>query len=155
MDHMECHHRWQTQEGGAKFTWPQVYLRSFLRSDPQCSYIHKNLRREDRRRSPLPLPRWDMCKKERQAIQEPEKPGKLHTQNPMIGKDNQTINFSLIIWMNFQTGSDYPIEIWQVSNHNFSPAVRINFQTESDHPIAIRLSVKSQFFPDCLDEFPN
>ena len=28
----------------------------------------------------------------------------------------------------------------------------MNFQTESDYPIAIRLSVKFQFFPDCLDE---
>ena len=31
----------------------------------------------------------------------------------------------------------------------------MNFQTRSDYPIAIWRSVKSQFFPDRLDEFPN
>uniref|UniRef100_A0A2N9GMW6 Uncharacterized protein n=2 Tax=Fagus sylvatica TaxID=28930 RepID=A0A2N9GMW6_FAGSY len=35
------------------------------------------------------------------------------------------------------------------------PIVWMNFQTRSDYPIAIRLSVKSQFVPDRLDEFPN
>jgi hypothetical protein len=31
----------------------------------------------------------------------------------------------------------------------------MNFQTGSDHPIAIGLGIKSQFFPDRLDKFPN
>ena len=62
-------------------------------------------------------------------------------------------NFSTTVWINFQTGSDYPIVIWQVSNPNFSPTVWTNFQTGFDYPIAIRLSVKSQFFPDRLHEF--
>ena len=31
----------------------------------------------------------------------------------------------------------------------------MNFQTRFDYPIEIRTSVKSQFFPDCLDEFPS
>jgi hypothetical protein len=41
------------------------------------------------------------------------------------------------------------------NNPNFPPIVWMNFQTGSDYPIAIRLSVKSQFVPDRLDEFPN
>ena len=39
------------------------------------------------------------------------------------------LNFSLTVWVNFQIGSDYPIAIWQ--------------------------SIKSQFFPDRVDNFPN
>jgi hypothetical protein len=50
-------------------------------------------------------------------------------QNKKKGRNNQTTNLSLIVWMNFQARSDYPI--------------------------AIRLSVKSQFVPDRLDEFPS
>ena len=64
-------------------------------------------------------------------------------------------NFSPTVLINFQTGSDYPIEIWQVSNPNFSPTEWMNFQTGFDYPIAIWQSVKSQLFPDRLDEFPN
>ena len=64
-------------------------------------------------------------------------------------------NFSTTVWVNFQTGSDYPIAIWQVSNPNFSPIVWINFQTRSDYPIAIWQSVKILIFPDRLDGFPN
>ena len=173
---MECHHRRKTQEGEAKFTWPQVYLRSFLRSDSQCSYIHKNPRHEDRRWSPLPLPRWDICKKEQQAIQDSGKLGISHTQRKRTHNDQictnrkkqfspdrldefpnrvwllnldltkcqiqnfpqsfgwisklglitqlrfdkvSNPNFSPTVWMNFQTRSDYPIEVWQVSNPNF------------------------------------
>jgi hypothetical protein len=50
-------------------------------------------------------------------------------QNKKKGRNNQTTNLSLIVWMNFQARSDYPI--------------------------TIRLSVKSQFVPDRLDEFPS
>jgi hypothetical protein len=50
-------------------------------------------------------------------------------QNKKKGRNNQTTNLSLIVWMNFQARSDYPI--------------------------AIRLSVKSQFVPDRLDGFPS
>ena len=82
--------------------------------------------------------------------------------------------------MNFQTRSDYLIEVWKVSNPNFSLIVRINFWTRFDYPIAIwqvsnpnfsrpfgwisnqvwlsncdLTSVKSQFFPNRLDKFPN
>ena len=72
-------------------------------------------------------------------------------------------NFFPTIWMNLQTGSDYPIQIWpvsntnfprpfgwisrpglitqlwfdKVSNPNFSSTIWINFQTGSDHPIPI------------------
>ena len=56
-------------------------------------------------------------------------------------------NFSPIVWVNSQTGFDYPIAIWQVSNPNFSPTVWINFQTESDYPIVIQQSVKIPIFP--------
>ena len=55
-------------------------------------------------------------------------------------------NFSPIVWVNSQTGFDYPIAIWQVSNPNFSPTVWINFQIESDYPIAIQQSVKIPIF---------
>ena len=65
-------------------------------------------------------------------------------------------NFSPTIWMNFQTGSDYPIAIWWRSvKSQFSPTVWMNFQTGSDCLIAIWQSGKSQFFPDRLDEFQN
>ena len=43
----------------------------------------------------------------------------------------------------------------KVSNPNLSPTIWINFQTWSDYPIAIWQNVKTQFFHDCLDEFPN
>ena len=49
----------------------------------------------------------------------------------------------------------FPIAIWQVSNPNVSPTVWMNFQTGSYYPIAIWQNVKSQFFRDRLDEFPN
>ena len=75
---MERHHRQQTQEGRTKFTWPQVYLWSFLRPNPQCSCIHKT-QRQEKQRSPL-LPRLDICKKEQQTIQESEKSGISHSQ---------------------------------------------------------------------------
>ena len=147
MDQTKCYHRWQTQEGETKFTWPQVYQRSFLRPNPQVSCIRKNPRHEDRRWSPLPLLWWDICKRGQQAVQELEKPGKLHTQNLMIGKDNHTTNFSTIAWMNFQTGSDYPIEIWKVSNPNFSPTIWMNFQTGFDYPIEIWQVSNANFSP--------
>ena len=70
-----------TQEEGTTFTWPQVCLRSFLRSDPQCSCIHKIPRREDWRWPPLPLPWPDICKRgNNKSSQKSEKPGKSHTQ---------------------------------------------------------------------------
>ena len=99
-------------------------------------------------------------------------------QNRKRQSNNQ---FSPTVWMNFQTESNYPIEIWASTKSQFSPTVWMNFQTRSDYPIAIwqvsnpnfprpfgRISrpglttqfwfdknVKSQFFPDRLDEFPN
>ena len=163
MDHMECHHRRQTQERGTKFTWPQVYLKSFLRSNPQCSCIHKNRRRE-KQHSPL-IPQWDICKaKQQQAVQELEKPGKFCTlttkkkkkkkENP-IGKDNQTTNFSSTVLMNFQTGSDYQIVIRQSGKSQFFPNCLDEFPNWIRLPNCDLTSVKSQFFPDRLDEFPN
>ena len=146
----------QSQEGGTKFTLPQVYLRSFLRSNPRCSCIHKNPRRE-KQHSLLPLPCSDICKgKQQQAIQDLEKQGKFHTSkkkkkrkfkdqiytNRKIQSNNQ---FSLIIWMNFQTGSDNPIKICRSSKSLFSPTVWMNFQTGSDYSIEIWTSSKFQF----------
>jgi hypothetical protein len=43
----------------------------------------------------------------------------------------------------------------EVSNPNLSLIVWMNSQARSDYPIAIRPSVKSQFVPDRLDEFPS
>ena len=43
----------------------------------------------------------------------------------------------------------------KVSIPNFSPTVWMNFQARSDYPITTWQSVKSQFFPDRLDEFPR
>ena len=56
-------------------------------------------------------------------------------------------NFSPTVWMNFQTGSNYPIEIWQVSNPNFSPTIWMNFQTGSNYPIEILQVSNLNFSP--------
>ena len=91
-------------------------------------------------------------------------------------------NFSTTVWMNFQIGFDYPIAIWKDVNSQFFPDHLDEYpnrvwlpnsdltncqipifprpfgwiyQTGSDYPIAIWQGVKSQFFPDRLDKFPN
>ena len=49
----------------------------------------------------------------------------------------QIPNFSPTVWMNFQTGSHYQLRFNKSQIANFSTTVWMNFQTGSDYPIAI------------------
>uniref|UniRef100_A0A2N9EHF9 Uncharacterized protein n=1 Tax=Fagus sylvatica TaxID=28930 RepID=A0A2N9EHF9_FAGSY len=57
--------------------------------------------------------------------------------------------------MDSQARSDYPIAIRLSVKSQFVPDRLDDSQARSDYPIAIRLSVKSQFVPDRLDGFPS
>ena len=133
--------------------WPQVYLMSFLRPNPQCSCIHKTQRREKQRSSLLP--RWDIAKESNNKPSKSQKSQENFILKTQWLKKKKKKKFSPIVWMNSQTGSDYPIEIWQSVKSQFFPDRLDEFPNRVWLPNCDLTSLKSQFFPNRLDEFPN